>query len=225
MLRRGSHAGPRYGGCLLEIAGALPGGPWSDRPLAVDPMLARMGRVINDRTSDAQRRRLLTFTPWLVGTASIGDERVTRTLCRLSAGRLDSGADPVTDRYLTDIAKAGSFDRYRARWSRRSRASALVQRAVQAIAGPDADDLLFAFLLEAVNEVRHLEDRHPIELEARDDWPTVLPVRVEVRIPDGSESRYLHCRAETDQWPQNLQKAWCARRQELRAAARHVPRS
>src|SRR5262245_35655834 len=68
VLKRGSHDHPRQGACLLELVGTLPGGPWSDRPANVGPVLARLGRLVNDLTGDSHRLQLLGLVPWLVAT-------------------------------------------------------------------------------------------------------------------------------------------------------------
>jgi hypothetical protein len=224
-----SHPHPRRGGCLLEIASSLGGGPWTDNPLRVDPVLAALGRKVNDRTSDVGRPRLLALAPWLFTDHLVDRTRMPVVLGSLAGRRALAHADPVAAaRVAAQLAQlAGgdgpSLSRWAA-WKQRRRATALVQLAARAVAaGLDADERLFVLLLDAVNLARSMEDRPSVNVKVTSDgWPTTLPVRVEERIPDGSESRYLHCTAEIDRWPALLRQAWQLRAAELAASHRPV---
>jgi hypothetical protein len=170
------------------------GGPWTDYPLMVDPMLATLGRVINDRTTTSGGRRgLLILAPWMITGGLLDGVRLAQGLADLAAGRLLGRVDAATDArvvaHLSKAARAGSSgDGGWVRWRRRRRAVALVRLAARAAADePDPDVSLFALLLAAVNEARRLEGRAPVKAEASDHWPASLPVRVQSRIPDGSE--------------------------------------
>ena len=49
VLRRGKHRRPEHGSCLMEYVSVLGGRRFSDRPRCTDPVLARLGRLANDR--------------------------------------------------------------------------------------------------------------------------------------------------------------------------------
>jgi hypothetical protein len=86
-----------------------------------------------------------------------------------------------------------------------------------------ADEGLFELLLDAVNVTRGIEGRPSVNVELTSGgWPAALPVRVEERVPDGSESRYWHCTAEIDRWPGSLREAWQVRAAELADSHRPV---
>lgn len=54
----------------MEFASYLAGERWSDHPSCTHPLLARLARLINDYTSDAQRPRLIGLVPSVVGLTS-----------------------------------------------------------------------------------------------------------------------------------------------------------
>jgi hypothetical protein len=76
-LKRGRHASPEKGACLLELASMLAGEPFSDRPRAVCPMIGAYMRAVNDYVDDGDRQLLLPYAPALVGTA--GSTRQSRS--------------------------------------------------------------------------------------------------------------------------------------------------
>lgn len=67
VLSRGRHRTPRSGACFMEMASYLAGERWSDHPACTHPLLARLARDVNDRTSDAGRARLGRLVPSVVG--------------------------------------------------------------------------------------------------------------------------------------------------------------
>ena len=69
-LCRGRHAGPGDRGCLMELASALAGETWSDHPASVQPVLAAVARVVNDRVGEQDRACLEQFLPAMIGTAT-----------------------------------------------------------------------------------------------------------------------------------------------------------
>ena len=75
VLGRGKHRSPRKGACFMEFASYLAGERWSDHPSCTHPLLARLARLINDYTSDANRQHLVELVPSVVGLTS-DDERV-----------------------------------------------------------------------------------------------------------------------------------------------------
>ncbi len=70
VLSRGKHRSPRRGACFMEFASYLAGERWSDHPSCTHPLLARLARLVNDYTSDAQRDRLAGLVPSVVGLTS-----------------------------------------------------------------------------------------------------------------------------------------------------------
>ena len=54
----------------MEFASYLAGERWSDHPSCTHPLLARLARLINDYTSDAERPRLVYLVPSVVGLTS-----------------------------------------------------------------------------------------------------------------------------------------------------------
>jgi hypothetical protein len=224
VLGRRRHLRPERGGCLVEIASTLPGGRWTDRPACVDPVLAAMARGVNDRTSDAGQGGLLVLAPWLVTGGQVSADCAAMALGRLAGQTVLAGADGTESvRLATQIARLGPgsdppFWAGWLRWRRQRRATALVRRAVRPLArGPDPDAALRALLVDAVNVMRRLEGLPPVVVDdtTGTGWPATLPVRVELRVPDGADSLYFHCTALTDRWPAPLGQAWQDRAREL----------
>jgi hypothetical protein len=56
----------------MEFASYLAGERWSDHPSCTHPLLAQLARQVNDRIGDAERQRLVTLIPLVVGRT--GDE-------------------------------------------------------------------------------------------------------------------------------------------------------
>jgi hypothetical protein len=75
LLSRGKHRHPRRGACFMEFASYLAGEKWSDHPACTHPLLARLARLINDYSSDAERSQLAGLVPAVVGLTS-DDPRV-----------------------------------------------------------------------------------------------------------------------------------------------------
>jgi hypothetical protein len=69
-LSRGKHRNPRKGACFMEFASYLAGEPWSDHPRCTHPLLAEAARLVNDHTSDAERRLLAPLIPSVIGLHS-----------------------------------------------------------------------------------------------------------------------------------------------------------
>src|SRR6188474_3722894 len=75
VLSRGRHRSARRGACFMEFASFLAGERWSDHPSCTHPLLAGLARLVNDCTSDANRRRLAPLLPSVIGLTS-ADVRV-----------------------------------------------------------------------------------------------------------------------------------------------------
>ena len=90
VLARGRHRNPRRGACFMEFASYLAGEKWSDHPACTHPLLARLARLVNDYSSDAERSRLAGLVPAVVGLTS-DDVRLDLQI----AGRAAATALPV----------------------------------------------------------------------------------------------------------------------------------
>ena len=60
-LRRGKHASPEKGVCVMELASMLAGEPFSDRPQAVCPVIGAYLRSYNDVVDDERRQDLYRY--------------------------------------------------------------------------------------------------------------------------------------------------------------------
>ncbi|SDP55191.1 hypothetical protein SAMN04489867_2889 [Pedococcus dokdonensis] len=67
VLSAGRHRNPRKGACFMEMASFLAGERWSDHPSCTHPLLASLARLVNDALPDADRSRLVTLVPDVVG--------------------------------------------------------------------------------------------------------------------------------------------------------------
>lgn len=54
----------------MELASYLAGEKWSDHPACTHPLLAALGRLVNDHTSDAGRGDLAPLVPSVIGLTS-----------------------------------------------------------------------------------------------------------------------------------------------------------
>jgi hypothetical protein len=185
----------------MELVSTLSGGPWTDRPDRVHPMLATVCRAVNDRLGAAGRIAVLTAVPWLEHTAAAPPR---------------GQDDAVLREGLLDLAvwHAGAVATGTQRSGYRPAARAL-RRAVRWMAArPDGDEAMRRFLFDAIDLVRGHAGLPPVATGRAVAIGGVrrLPVRVEVRCPDDSLSAYLHCTAELDRWPDELRRAAAAAR-------------
>jgi hypothetical protein len=67
-LEPGSHRSPRDGVCLLELTSILAEEDFSDRPRCVCKVIAAFLRSWNDRSSHAERQRLLPYAKRVIGS-------------------------------------------------------------------------------------------------------------------------------------------------------------
>jgi hypothetical protein len=70
ILSPGRHRSPRHGACFMEFASYLAGERWSDHPACTHGTLAHLARMVNDRTSEAGRARLVPLIPTVIGLTS-----------------------------------------------------------------------------------------------------------------------------------------------------------
>ena len=72
-LARGKHTSPRNGACVMELASMLAGEEFTDRPAAVDPVIAAFLRAYNDAVDDRRRQDLFRYAADTVGTRAPAD--------------------------------------------------------------------------------------------------------------------------------------------------------
>jgi hypothetical protein len=77
-LRRGKHASPEKGVCVMELASMLAGEPFSDRPQAVCPVLGAYLRSYNDVVDDDHRQDLYRYAAEAIGPAGAAELRRRR---------------------------------------------------------------------------------------------------------------------------------------------------
>jgi hypothetical protein len=71
-LKKGAHGTRDQGLCLMELTALFAGERHTDHPVCVSPVLAVMGRELNDTLPDALRQELKPLVPSLPGTAGDG---------------------------------------------------------------------------------------------------------------------------------------------------------
>ena len=69
-LSRGKHHSPDDGVCVMELASMLAGGPFSDRPQGVCPVIGAFLRSYNDLVDDDGRQDLYAAAAAVIGTRS-----------------------------------------------------------------------------------------------------------------------------------------------------------
>jgi len=68
LLKKGKHASPKDGGCVMEVCSFLAGEEWSDQPACVQPTLAEISRTVNDLLTTDHRQRLINYVNRLINT-------------------------------------------------------------------------------------------------------------------------------------------------------------
>ena len=132
VLGRGRHRHPTDGACLMEATALLAGRPFTHRPDSVHPLLAAVGRIVNDAVSDPARQQLLRYAPALAGTAT-DDPRAVDDLVVLVCGRALPVALPIWAPAIRHAVRQARHRRTHnrptlSRWQRR-RAEAAVRYA------------------------------------------------------------------------------------------------
>lgn len=153
MLARGKHRTPRRGACFMELASYLAGERWSDKPACTHPLLSHLARLVNDLTEDAERPRLATLVPAVIGLRS-EDPQWDDELTLLAATR----ALPVVSEHHQRALAVGILSCERRRAERTGRAMELhpaSRRALDAV--PLADQWARAF----VDKVGAVGSHHP----------------------------------------------------------------
>ncbi len=86
-LKRGSHARPDDGLCVLEAVAWFEGEPHSDHPSCVCPVLAHFCRALNDRLGE-RRQELIAYIPRLANT--VGGQEAVQARLRVLAAAYES---------------------------------------------------------------------------------------------------------------------------------------
>jgi hypothetical protein len=92
ILARGKHRSPRKGACFMEMASYLAGERWSDHPGCTHPLLASVARLVNDRTSDLSRGRLVALIPSVIGLTTKDPRADVRIALRCATSALPIAA-------------------------------------------------------------------------------------------------------------------------------------
>jgi hypothetical protein len=234
LLAAGSHGHPRKGGCLLEVVSTLPGGPWTDHPHAVDPVLGVLTRAINDETSRAQRPALAPLVPWLASLPHTPLPHAASVIAATAATAAMPRAEPETAHRLALHTAAaepaggrpadGGVAGWLARRGPRRAAIRAVKLAVWTLARCSDDAALRDLLVDAINQLRRFHALPAVPPLTR---PAVacgdaVAVRAQVLYPDGGDSIYYHCTALIDSWPGWLQEVWIEARRDSDAQRRVV---
>jgi hypothetical protein len=75
-LSKGKHTSPEEGACVMELASMLSGGPFSDHPQSVCPVIGSFLRAYNDSIDDDRRQDLYAYAAQVVGSrCGIGVQR------------------------------------------------------------------------------------------------------------------------------------------------------
>ena len=85
-LDHGAHSARADGMCLMEAVAYVAGEEHSDHPACTCPVLAAIGRALNDRWRDDERQLLAPLIPCLVGTRSTVAVQKRRAYAMADAG-------------------------------------------------------------------------------------------------------------------------------------------
>jgi hypothetical protein len=178
LLGRGTHADPRHGCNVLELASVLAGEPWSTQPHSVHPALAAVAGTVNDLLSDDRRRLLAPIAPWLPGT-NTADPRVWPAIvnvCTRAAAPVGGPGQPqlpaAPDEMSSQPAEGNSpgCGRRRRPWPgprHRRWAKAAIGSALRSLAGSadqcDTDAALCQVLVDCINECRWLAGKEAVD--------------------------------------------------------------
>jgi hypothetical protein len=129
ILARGHHTHPDEGACLLEYTSVLAGGSFSDHPRCTAPVLATLGRLVNDAMSEDKRQELTRLAPDLAArpqvTAGATASLVAGVLSDVAAA-VDAGCDRRCRRTARWLRTNAEWESRRARAASRKRSAWLV---------------------------------------------------------------------------------------------------
>jgi hypothetical protein len=100
-IRKGRHASPARGACVMELASMLAGERFTDHPKSVCPVLAGFLRGYNDLLADGQHDELYPYAALVVGTAA--PRRVCRKRARVLLQWADRGRRPCRRRFYVRL--------------------------------------------------------------------------------------------------------------------------
>jgi hypothetical protein len=220
LLGAGRHTHPRHGGCLVELAGSLIGGPWSDRPASLDPVLGHLLRTVNDRCGADERPALAQLTPWLADLRP-GHDRPGRD-------RFDHGVVPtaVTKAALplvrssalrralvlagpgADGPRSGEPLRFGPGWCGHRAAIQFVTSAVRVVREDRGDAGLRHLLVGTLTELRLHSGLPPMPAmdRAARHCRLAVPVVGEIRAP-GGDGMHQYWTADVEGWPHWMRTA------------------
>ncbi|WBQ04496.1 hypothetical protein [Kribbella sp. CA-293567] len=175
ILSRGRHRDPRRGGCFMEYASYLAGVPWSDSPDCTHPLLALIGREVNDEMSDAGRTMLVPLVPAVIGVNPSHPEVVPALVARCARPVVPFVSEQFGAKLVAAVQKAEAVreDLRKPEPTQLSvgyewEAPLAVAGAIRAITDfrvPTADALLHQILTEAIAEARQWMPAAPLPIE------------------------------------------------------------
>jgi hypothetical protein len=104
VLGHGSHKSYEEGMCLMEAVAYVAGEPHSDSPACASPILADIGRRLNDRYNDEERQLLTEMITLLVGTRAYADVELKRSYVMVDAAIREIVPMALEDRGWNDLA-------------------------------------------------------------------------------------------------------------------------
>jgi hypothetical protein len=164
-LRRGKHASPEKGVCVMELASMLAGEPFSDHPASACPVIGSFLRAYNDSVSDDRRQELYAYA------ARVVDSRCGTAVQRRRAERVAEWAMQMQQRRWTRILP---LPRLRTiGLHRQPSAHAIGTYAVRAI--PRHTDETHREALALIDELLAMGTAHPMTApDAADELPRAL---------------------------------------------------
>jgi hypothetical protein len=224
ILARGYHVHPRAGGCFTEVAATLSTHRWTDHPGCLPPVLGRLARGVNDRTSAGARISLGPLIPWAVFPLRpagdlTGDVAVTEVLVERAVRGHVSGPDVEGLLRRLDRLPRPRHVLDRITWRRAARRLANAElNAISAEPGDTSrDDRLREMLVAAIDAARAANGlpAMPQPMEVSRDRPYLLPVLTHLARVD--EVLELRVEPVLDRWPAWLRDPWRAHMSEMSA--------
>jgi hypothetical protein len=207
LLSAGTHMWPREGTSLLELVTVYAHEPWGHHPLCVHPTLVTVAQRVNDLTSDAARRHLVAFVPWLAGTDST-DPRVAAAVAGVcldralpfataaTRGELVNGADIVAALRVMDRPRGWNGNRHMHAHERHLTVPVAIAVTVIANASDSSarrDHTLWQLLAHCVDAAREQLGLGAAEVERADVAPGMMRVRREYVHEEGADWRTVMC--------------------------------
>jgi hypothetical protein len=232
LLGLGRHAHPRRGGCLMELVGAVAGGPWTDHPLCTPPVLAQVARTVNDKSSTQTRPLLATLIPYLISEYDElrgvhADIAVSLAVLDAASGAVPAGLTSDLTRQLDRVAADSAHRRWAARHRRRqlvTKTNVVLRAIEEAVDSHQRDETLRRTLIDAINARRSTENLGPVAaapLTAPEAAGTITVLTRWTR-PLGADWHELEVTADPTAVPRWLADAWQEMPDARRAAGVQV---